>query len=274
MTDVEYPPAEHVLRDLPFEIEVLGPQAQRGHLATYDWDVGSLATVVDVLCGSLCAGVVAPDWMATSTLTMRLGAVPSGPLVLDASVLRAGSRSVTLEVEGSAPADGVPGGHPVLAAMLGFSRLERRADNLDLSDRSVEPGTRYDFGRPAGGARPGFTEALEQRAVDAAAGVTLTPVTDYLRNSFGAVNGGVVAAIAAGAALAGAGDGSILEEVAVHHLGQGRHGPVATTTRVALRRGRRTVRRVELRDTGAVDDPEGRLMAVAHVGMYDGPAHV
>jgi acyl-coenzyme A thioesterase PaaI-like protein len=194
--------------------------------------------------------------------------------VLDASVLRAGSRSVTIEVEGSGLADGVSTGLPVVAAVLGFSRLERRADNLDLSDRSVDPGTRYDFCRPAGGARPAFTEALAQQVVDAGAGVTLTPVTDYLRNSFGAVNGGVVAAIAAGAALAGAGDGSILEEVAVHHLGQGRHGPVATTTRVALRRGRRTVRRVELRDTGAPDEPEGRLMAVAHVGMYDGPAHV
>lgn len=269
MTGVAYPPPEHVLRDLPFEIEVLADDAQRGHLASYEWDVGSLATVVDVVCGSLCADVVAPDWMATSTLTLRVGDVEPGPLLLDASVLRAGSRSVTIEVEGIEP-----GGAQVVAAMVGFSRLQRRADNLDLSNRSVTPGTRYDFGAPAGGSRRLFADALGQRVVDPRTGVTETAVSDYLRNSFGAVNGGVVAAIAAGAAQVAAGEGAVVDEVAVHHLGQGRHGPVVTSTRLALRRGDRSVVRVELRDLGAPDEADGRLMAVAHVGMYAGSAHV
>ena len=101
MSDEGYPPRHHVLRDLPFEIEVVSATQQRAHLAaTGAWSVGALATVADVLGGSLCAGVVAPDWMATSSLTLRVTPAPTiASLVMDATVLRAGRRSVTIEVQ-------------------------------------------------------------------------------------------------------------------------------------------------------------------------------
>ncbi len=265
MGELGYPPPHHVLRDLPFEIEVLA-DGQRAHLdGSGSWSIGALATVVDVLGGSLCAGAVAPDWMATSSLTLRTGVVPDGMgLVVDASTLRVGRRSVTIEAELRTDEGGVVGD-----AMLAFSRLERRSSNLDLSDRSESVGARYGFG-PADGVDPvPWDRAIDQRVLDAATGATETEVTPYVLNSFGAVNGGVVAGIAAaaGAVSVGHGPGAV-DEVSVHHLGQGRQGPVRTSARALFDSAGHRVVRVELRDAGAAEQPEepdGRLMAVAHV---------
>ena len=189
---------------------------------------------------------------------------------MDAEVLRAGRRSVTIEVRVHAP--GVPG--LVGDAVLAFSRLERRDTNLDLSDRSVEPGTRYGFGAVDGADPRQFDDTLDQSVTDAAGGATETPVVPYLLNSFGAVNGGVVAAIAARAAQVAVDPAGSVDEVSVHHLGQGRHGPVRTTARVVLAGDRRQVARVELRDVGVPDEHGGRLMAVAHVGVCNAGTHV
>lgn len=262
----DYPPAHHALRDLPFEVEVVSELVHRGHLDPAAWSVGAMATVVDVLCGSLCAAVVAPDWMATSSLTLRTAGLPAtAPIVLDARVVRAGRRSVTIEVAGATAGSAAP----VLDAVLSFSRLERRESNLDLSGRSVEPGTRFRFGdadRRAEGSDAAFDTTVGQVVLDAEAGVTETPVTPYVRNSFGAVNGGVVAALAAGAGAAAVGvTAAQVDEISVHHLGQGREGPVRTAAQVLPGAtgdpGRRVVR-VELRDVS-----EDRLVALARVGV-------
>lgn len=266
MNAESYPPAHHALRDLPFEVEVVSATAHRAHLDPGPWSVGALATVADVLGGSLCAAVVAPDWMATSSLALRLHAPPPGPLVMHAEVLRAGRNTVTIEVQIRT----APGGAPVGAATLVFARLARRDDNLDLSGRSAEPGARVRFGGGHMGSSR-FDAELGQRLVDAASGGTETPLAPYLRNSFGALNGGVAAAIAAGAAAASAGAPlGAVDEVSVHHLGQGRVGPIGTVAAVELGDQHRAVLRVELRDLGSGDHAAGavaRLVAVAHVGV-------
>ncbi len=262
-----YPPTHHALRDLPFEVEVVSATAHRAHLDPGPWSVGALATVADVLGGSLCAAVVAPDWMATSSLALRLHVPPPGPLVMHAEVLRAGRNTVTIEVQIHAAG----GGAPIGVAMLAFARLPRRDDNLDLSGRSTEPGARVRFG--AEGAAVGsrrFDAELGQRVLDVAGGHTETPLAPYVRNSFGALNGGVAAAIAAGAATTVAGTSpDAVDEVSVYHLGQCRIGPVGTAAGVVLGDEHRSVLRVELRDLGADDvgTVGGRLVAVAHVGV-------
>jgi acyl-coenzyme A thioesterase PaaI-like protein len=272
-----YPPAHHALRDLPFEVEVVSATAQLAHLDPGPWSVGALATVADVLGGSLCAGVVAPDWMATSSLTLRLHPPSPGALEMHADVLRAGRSTVTIEVRIRTATEG----EPVGVATLAFARLPRREDNLDLSGRSAEPGARVRFG--AEGAADGagssrFDAELGQRVVDAGHGRTETVLAPYVRNSFGALNGGVAAALAAGAAAAAA-DAPLdaVDEVSVHHLGQGRIGPIGTVAAVALGGEHRSVLRVELRDLGAVADAgvaDGRLVAVAHVGVGSGRSEV
>jgi acyl-coenzyme A thioesterase PaaI-like protein len=262
-----YPPARHALRDLPVEIEVVSDTAQRAHLDPGPWSVGALATVADVLGGSLCAAVIAPDWMATSSLTLRLHPPSPGALELHAEVLRAGRSTVTIEVAIRT----APAGEPVGAVTLAFARLQRRDDNLDLSGRSAEPGARVRFGAEVDGAGSGrFDAALGQRVVDAAQGRTETPLAPYVRNSFGALNGGVAAALAAGAAAAAGVSLDSVDEVSVHHLGQGRVGPIGTVAAVVLGGEHRAVLRVELRDLGAEDGAgaaAGRLVAVAHVGV-------
>lgn len=271
-----YPPERHVLRDLGFEIEVLGATEQRAHLVTADaGSIGAVATVADVLGGSLCLGVVAPDWMATSSLALRwAGPVAGAGLVMDARLLRAGRRHVTVEVTLRAERGGMAG-QVVGDALLCFSRLERREANLDLSERRSQVGARFGFERSDAEPLVPFDSALGAVEIDASLGLTETPVTTYLRNSFGAVNGGVVAALAgraatcAVAATTGATEAAVgVADLVVHHLGQGREGPVRTRVCSVAVEGSRHLQRVELHDAGLLDDRGvPRLMAVAHVGL-------
>ncbi|MFN7151914.1 MAG: PaaI family thioesterase [Microthrixaceae bacterium] len=290
MSEVAYPPIDHVLRDLPFHLEVVGEHRQVARMhCDADTSLGAVATVLDVLGGSLCASVVAPDWMATSTLTLRVGALPSsGTLELRAQVLRAGRRSVTIEVT-LRHADTE---RPVGDATLSFARLVRRETNLALSELSVEIGRRVEFERILRGEVPSFDLAIGTVAVqDPTGGATITELRPYVLNSFGALNGGVVAGVAVSTARHWAAaqldpgsavdevavDEVVADEVAVHHLGQGRSGPVRSTAREVTGAGApggRRVVRVDLVDTGIETEPDavggegdGRLMAVAHVGL-------
>lgn len=263
-----YPPDRHVLRDLPFELEVVGPARHRASLERRGpTAVGAVLTVLDVLCGALCAATVAPDWMATSSLELHVADTAGpGPLLMDASVLRAGRRSVTVEVD-LHDTSGRMGD-----AVLVFSRLPRREDNLSLPLDAAPAGHRVRFDRSEAGDAPSWSDAIGTDVVDPATGRTETPLSPYLRNSFGALNGGVVAAIAVRAAqlcaAEHAGHPVQLDDVVVHHLGQGRVGPVSTTAEVSIERAGRVLVRVELRDGGAPDERgDGRLMAVARVGL-------
>jgi acyl-coenzyme A thioesterase PaaI-like protein len=285
-----YPPEDHVLRDLRFELEVVAPGRQVARLQCDDTtSLGSVATVLDVLGGALCASVVAPDWMATSTLTLRVGALPdTGVLEMSAEVLRAGRRSVTIEVV--LRRAGTTG--RVGDATLSFARLVRRESNLDLSGEAVEVGRRVAFERLLDGDAPAFDAAVGTAVAAAAAGTsTVTELRPYVLNSFGALNGGVVAAVAIATARQwaisrpdpldpthdrfvdrAAPGGLVVDEVAVHHLGQGRSGPVRGTAREVTGDGApagRHVVRVELVDTGVDDEGgrDGRLMAIAHVNL-------
>jgi acyl-coenzyme A thioesterase PaaI-like protein len=278
VSNVVYPPASHVLRDLSFSIEVVSPVHFRGRLELDDGaSFGSVATVVDVLAGALCGATIAPDWMATSSLTLR-ASVPAPPavLVLDGRPLRAGPRSVVVEVVIAAAH-----GEPLGDAIVTFARLERREDNLVIDDMAP-PGTVIEFERlQAPDVRP-FHDRVGLVVLDAAGGECEISLTDDVRNSFGAINGGVLAGVIEGAALALAGGGEralaaagTVDDVAVHHLGQGRVGPLRTSARRVSDDGRRTVVRVEVRDTGLVDDdPAGRLVAVGHTGVVNGGARV
>lgn len=269
-----YPPHHHVLRDLDVEFDVVGATGRRAHLGPGSaGSFGAVATVVDVLGGSLCLQVVAPDWIATSTLTMRCADLPDDAgLVVDAQLLRAGRRHVSVEAT-LRSAGGIGGSGAVLGdALIGFTRLERREDNLDLAAQQAEPGSRFRFDRLVDAPPTPFDAGVGVVVVDAARGVTETPVVPYVRNSFGAVNGGVVAAIATRAAtVAAQAAGSTdvrVTAVEMHHLGQGREGPVRTRADRVTDDGDRSLWRVEMVDAGLLDDGGSpRVMAVAHVAL-------
>jgi uncharacterized protein (TIGR00369 family) len=110
---------------------------------------------------------------------------------------------------------------------------------------------------PLAGEVPPLVEWLGLRAVDAS--TVALDVRDELRNPWGILHGGVVAALVDAAAeneaLAACGGGHATADAVVHFLAPARVGPVrASATLVGERRDGR-VARVEVRDAGAGDRP-------------------
>ncbi len=130
----------------------------------------------------------------------------------------------------------------------------------ELPDRWRTDGRGFD--------RP-IVDALSISVVDAAGGEVEMPVHEYLHNSFGAVQGGVMALLAevAGAAALGAagpGPEPVVRDLRVTYLALGRVGPMVSRSSVleapAGSAGGSAV--VELVDSGL----EGRLTTVVQVG--------
>ncbi len=216
---------------------------------------GALATLVDVIGGGLAATAAHPDWIATADLTLHVvgGAAPGTTVQADARVLRAGRTTVVIEVDLTAD------GTTVALATMSFSVLPRRDINPDMSTvRDQGPST---IAIPDSRLRAPVLDALGLHVVDAAAGVVEVPVTDWARNSMGAMQGGVVAMVADAAAesalRASTGESVVVSDMHVTYLGFGRVGPVRTATDVL---GPHAAR-VSIVDTGA----EQRMMTVASV---------
>ena len=272
-----YPPERHLLRDLDVEVEVV---AEGRRSAVFrpgggtHVELGAVLTILDLVAGSLCLEVVSPDWIATSGITFHLTRpLLAGELQLEGHLLRAGRTTTTVELRAV---------DRVSTQLLGegvatFARTRRSATAPDQPP-PTEPGTRFSFTDPNGaalGADGTLRDAIGCRIVDPPAGVTVTPVSGYVRNSFGGVIGGVVATVVEAAALASAGaaDGdppdrvrAEVTDVALHYLAQGRTGPVRTRASMLRsswgRRPGQLVVRVEVFDG---EHDESRRMAVAHV---------
>jgi uncharacterized protein (TIGR00369 family) len=166
-----------------------------------------------------------------------------------------------------------------------FSRLPRRDTNLDIASFEFDPEQRISMALPNSGLRGSFESALGSVVVDAGTGLTITPVQPYVQNSFGAVNGGIVAALADVAARsvvdarfpADPGQRSArTTDLSVQYLSQVRSGSVRTVARVVRSDHASATLRVELSDAvlsePGPDDPWSTLMAVAHVTVQFGAA--
>lgn len=272
---MSYPPDEHLLRDLPFQMEQVDELRARAHLVLGPRtmldgapDPGPIMTAVDVLAGSLVGRVVAPDWMATADLSLHLGSgLPvEGELVADAAVIRDGRTTVVLDARLRA---GAPDGPTVGEVVLTFVRLPRREGNLDLSHFPVERGARTGFVAAGPGRSGPFAGVLGLTVLDPAAGGCHLEVDDYVRNSFGAVNGGVVATLAqrSGQVLAAhllAGPVRTTD-VEVHYLSQGRSGPLVARAEPIRAGSAEMLARVEVHDAGRPADRGPSPVVVAHV---------
>lgn len=253
---VAYPPAHHILRDLGLATEIGPGLVSRGHIevdghlrtGTGLTHAGAIATLVDALGGGLAAVAAQPDWIATADLTMHVLARPDlTGIEATASVVRRGRTTIVIEVD--LTADGAALG----VASMTFAVLPRRDSNPIIT--ATDEISRMTMAVEGSG----FVAPLETTAaietVDAAAGTVRLPIGDYVRNSLGAVQGGIMATLAAAAsdralsAAAGVPLGTV--DLQVTYLTLAKIGPVETRTTVLEAGPRHGTAHVELVDTGA-----------------------
>jgi uncharacterized protein (TIGR00369 family) len=259
----DYPPAEHVLRDLglwsdsgaeprcaglPVRAAICGGAGA--------CSAGALAVLVDVVAGGAALRSAEGSWIATSDLRVHwLSPVASGELVARAEPLRSGRTSVVIEVEVQAA------GAVVAHGTVGFSRLEAKGD---YQTRAREPRVaRIDWGAGRAGFDRPWSERIGAVVRDASAGVLELPLTPYVGNSLGGLQGGIAVALldlaAEAAGSARLGRAVATRDLSAHFLAIGRKGPMRTSARVLRADGDALLLRVEARDAAAED----RLCTIA-----------
>ncbi|MFM8238036.1 MAG: PaaI family thioesterase, partial [Actinomycetota bacterium] len=197
-----YPPARHLLRDLCLSfapgadghsrrvwlpvVPGIRTDAGRGLVR-----MGAIATLVDVLGGGLAATAAAPDWFATADLTVHLGDTrePGDRIEAHGRVLRTGRTTVVMEVDLLRAV-----GTGLGIATMTFAVLPRRDSNPVMPAAPADEVTTMAL--PDSGLDGTLVDAIGVRIIDAAPGSVEAPVTDWVRNSMGALQGGAVATLA------------------------------------------------------------------------------
>ena len=236
-----YPPENHLLRDLRFRFEHNGDGRRSRAWMPVVPEVctdqgyaraGVLATLVDVIGGGLAAGAAAP------------GAVVEAR----GQVLRSGRTTVVMEVVLVDQRERRLGD-----ASMSFSVLLRRDANPDIS--AVRGAGQSTMATDGAGMRQPLRDAMGIVVRDASAGALDVPITDWTRNSMGAMQGGVVATIAdfsAETALrAATTEPLVVADMQLTYLGFGRSGPVQSRVEVLGTEDGRGVARIQLDDAGA-----------------------
>ena len=254
-----YPPENHLLRDLRFRFEHNGDGRRSRAWMPVVPEVctdqgyaraGVLATLVDVIGGGLAAGAAAPGWIATADLTLRLmrGAAPGAVVEARGQVLRSGRTTVVMEVVLVDQRERRLGD-----ASMSFSVLLRRDANPDIS--AVRGAGQSTMATDGAGMRQPLRDAMGIVVRDASAGALDVPITDWTRNSMGAMQGGVVATIADFAAetalRAATTEPLVVADMQLTYLGFGRTGPVQSRVEVLGTEHGRGVARIQLDDAGA-----------------------
>jgi acyl-coenzyme A thioesterase PaaI-like protein len=259
---VEYPPAEHILRDLRLTVEHRPDGTSTAWLPVTEHlchasgapRAGVLGILVDVVGGGLAAVAVRPDWIATADLTLHL--IPrsvGGDVEAVGRVRRQGRTTVVVDVELRDATD--RGGGPLGIATMSFAVLPRREDNLVVDQ--IDQVSRSTMATPDSGFSIPFPDRIGLAVLDETTGSVEVPRDDYIRNSLGAIQGGVMAATAAAGAetALGAACGRPVQAVdlQVTFLALARTGPIRTRTRVLSARPQFGAAHVEIVDAGAAD---------------------
>jgi uncharacterized protein (TIGR00369 family) len=267
----DYPPPQHIFRDLRLEVDLRGEQPLVRAPVVPELlgpagavRAGVLGIALDVFGGNLAVEAAAPDWALTAQLELHLlRPLREGAIVVTGRPLRAGKTSLVAEarIDAREAEAGAPDARAACAAgRLTFTRVPARGAEPPRPRRT---GALHRFAeRDEKLARP-FHEAIGLRVQDAAAGAVELDLVPYVVNSVGALQGGLVVALA-DAAAERAGRALLAREVAatdlsVHFLALGREGPLRTRAQLLRHDGDSALFTVELRDAGQ----EERLAAVA-----------
>jgi len=222
--DPEFPPIDHFFTDLAMQYGRMGIGRHAAVAPVVDAlvdearipGVGFLGTLADGVAGFAVLPIADPDWTATSDLGVHVtGAPVVGSVLVDAQVVRAGSRLVVMKVTvhdgGGDDADVLldelrhaatetSTRRLVAHSLLSFVRMPReksRARDIRTDDiiDQIAPRTVTPPDVP-------LTDRIGLRVLDGDRATVEVDATEYVHNSMGSVTGGVhvVAAEAAAAA--------------------------------------------------------------------------
>lgn len=260
-----YPPPGHFLRHLRLRADARTEGTVTAAMPVLDdltdhtgfLRLGPLAALADYALGVLSTQAAAPDWIATHDLTAQLLGRPRGPEVTaEGSIARVGRTTIVSEL---VVRDGT--GTVVAAATTTYSRLSREGPSgptsqvlgfIDLAE--------------ADEARRTSLDRFLGFEVDVDAGELRFEHLPQLRNSTGAIQGGVIAlamewlaAEMAGRVVGRPGPGRA-NQLQVHYLSQGRQPPFVVRGKVLGADDGplgESLHRLEL-----VEEPTGRLLAL------------
>ena len=225
--------------------------------------VGVMAALMDVLGGGLALTAFAPDWAATTHLSVQSrGRAFSGSIEARGEVHKTGRNMVLVKIEIGNVTGGPEGIAPVATAMIGFTRFSPREGSQALNIDPVTGKMAYANIESEGLDRP-FYEKAGLTVLDEAEGLVQVEAHDYIRNSFGALHGGVVALLAdlsgQTAARSATGKPLVTTDLTVNFVSLGEKGPFQARATVLRKMGESVLSLVEIRDMGA----EGRIMSFA-----------
>jgi uncharacterized protein (TIGR00369 family) len=227
--------------------------------------VGVIATLVDLLAGALTIRAIYPDWAATSNLSLHTtGRANAGRVSVVGFLVRAGSTMTVVDLNiFEESGDFLERSRSIGCALVTFSKLTRRKDPFK-GEFAESLAHKHQFAFEGSGLIQPYLQEVGVRVLDELEGVVEVPMNDYIRNRFGALQGGIVATMAdvAGQHAARAATDRLMltSDLEIHYLSQGKVGPFRTKTTV-IRAGNETVlTRVEVFDTGAHDSLIGVAM--------------
>jgi acyl-coenzyme A thioesterase PaaI-like protein len=259
-----YPPAVHLLRDLGFrssrdgDTSTASLEITPGLRDRHGLRLGVLATLVDVSGAGIALAAVAPDWIATADLQTHLvRPLQEGVIEIECRPLRVGAKRVVVDAV-LRDGDGVLSG----TGRMAFARIPGSATRATVEAQSDRQPTKFAMD----GGTPIDDSVLERCGMTAVGpGQLRFDKSPYVENSFGTVNGGVLALAAEAAAVSAAGGlhepDRQARDLHIHYLEQIGDGPVAVTAEVTRDddAGHLCTVRIEDRATPS------RLVAVADV---------
>jgi uncharacterized protein (TIGR00369 family) len=272
-----YPPEQHVIRDL--RLEMLKTAADHAFVwAPVQPDacndagalrLGVVGAMIDSAGAVVALPAASPYWIATADLSYHTVApLREGPVICSSRVVRAGATIIVIGVEvfDGRGSDAPEGGMVCGRGLMTFSRIPASATAVKV-DPFANIGVRTNNARPDSAIARPLHDLIGLRSVDASAGVVEIDKHDYVRNSFGTINGGVICMVfEAAAEHAARAVGSVpyvAADLSVHYLSQTRTGPARTTCRVLRHDAHHAVCDLTLVDAGNED----QLLALATVSL-------
>lgn len=269
-----YPPEHHFLRDLDTaswqvsaeRVLMAAPLTDGYRNAAGSAALGFLAALVDIAAAPVALIAGSPEWTATQDLSLHAtGWLVEGPAVVDARLVRAGRNTVVVGVEvhdGRGVTDldellaaldagsGVPS--PAARGLLTFARIPRSASaSASTFDPAALVGQKRSMS-PDGPVEGSMLDRIGVEVIDAERAVVEIAHGEYVRNSFGTINGGVLGAVFQAAAESTR-PGLVATDLQVHYLAQVVAGPVRTAGVVSRDAGGHSVVSLEARDAGHDD---------------------